>query len=543
MIGAEQEHRAARSVAPPPGMLPESLLRELEEVRGSEVLCGRDVDLDGALAEAERDCDDLGQRLIAHVFHLVGEAAHVRDNGEDPASAYSRAARACEAALRVARSSKGEKDAEERLAIARYGLSASLRALGELSDDAEASIRLYARAVVIGEEMVRAVSVDEAPRKWGVAQSDLADALCKQASLLKEENESLPLYRRAIEVGEAAQRILKKRFFGNRRERHEWSELQFCLAKSYLEIAISIDGEETRDLLERSLVSYRSSLRNMDRKGFPMKRITALEGLGRVLMLLGDLRNGKYGRRDFDMAAHAFRMACAASRREWKPMSLAMNRTRLGACYRARAGVSSRFIARFFLSASAEAYRASLRLFTPDDTPVSWMENQERLGSCLLELSGYFGGAKSRRLIVRSQEAFKTAMHIDEAENFPHMRATIQNRLAVAHRKLAKAGPKSEAMDHYNRAREACEAAIEVFDKMGTAEERIMNRYYLSTLFSEMARFVEDKEEALELHDRAIEICEEGLSMRDGDVEVSQYDELLDNLKFLRQRTLFQKSG
>lgn len=543
MNWSKQELGTTRSVPATSGILPQSLRLELDEIRDSDVLCGPDSELDGAIAEAARDCDDLGERLIAHVFHLIGEAARVRDEGEDPSGVYSRAARACEAALRVENRGKREKNAGERLAIARCGLSASLRALGELCDDAKTSVRLYSRAVEVGEEMVRAVSEEEAPREWATAQSDLADALYKHASFLEERNDFLPLYQRAVEAGEAAQRILKKRFFWKRRERDEWSELQYCLATSYLEIAIGIDNEDSRDLLERSIISYRSALRNVDRKGFPLKRLRALEGLGRALMLLGDLKNDKDGRRDFDRAGRAFRLACAVARKELKPMSLAMNRTRLGACYRTRARLSSGLIARIFLSGSVSAYRSSLTLFSPDETPVNWMETQERLGCCLLECSIHCGGATAKRMIANAQEAFHAAMQCSAAENFPLTLASIQTRVAVAYRKLAKAGPLSEAMGQFDRAREACKAAIEVFDRIGAAEERRMNRYYMSTLFLDMTRFAKDKEEALEFHDRAIEFCEEGLSIRDGEDEDREYVELLDNLKFLRQRARFQNSG
>lgn len=535
MIGADMERRAALKVIDSPGRLPHVLLQELDMVRGSDVLCGNDAELDETLEKAARDCEDLGDRLMVHVFRLIGEATRARDEGEDATGAFSRAARACEAALRVGATDDEGENVRERRAFARFGLSTSLRALGDLSDDAEESIRLFARAVEVGEEAARAISEEEAPHEWAAAQSGLADALYKQALFLDEEKTSRPLYERAIKAGEAARRILKKRILWRRRDRHEWAELQKCLATSYLEIAMYINGEESHELLVRSVKAHRSALRNVNRKAYPMKYTRILESLGLACMKQGSLKFGKEGRRHLDKAADAFQMAYKSVRREEEPLCWVRNQARMGSCLRARAAISSRMVALILLSRAVVAYESSLKLLSHDGTPKDWAVYHDDMGDCLFDMAHRCSGETARRLFSRAQGAYEEALKSVNRKNGPHFWASLQTSIAATLRRQAIAGPEFEAMRLLASAQKVCEGAMRAFDSLGATKGQGLTRSYLATIIGGIAVRTMDKDEALALYKKAIMICEEGVKIcKRGQAENQRVD-LLDSLKRLRQ--------
>ena len=542
MIGADLERRAALRVIDSPGRLPHVLRQELDMVRGSDVLCGKDAELDETLEKAARDCHDLGDRLMVHVFRLIGEAARARDEGEDATGAYSRAARACEAALRVEAEDDEGENVRERRAFARFGLSASLRALGDLSDDTAESIRLFARAVEVGEEAARALSEEEAPQEWAAAQSCLADALYKQALFLDEEKTSRPLYERAIEAGEAARRILKRRIRWRRRDRHDWAELQKCLATSYLEIAMYINGEDSHDLLARSVKAHKSALRNVNRKAFPMKYTRYLESLGLACMKQGSLNYGKEGRRHLDAAADAFQKAYKSVRREKQPLCWVRNQARMGSCLRARAAVSSRMVAMILLSRAVVAYESALKLLSHDGTPKDWASYQDDLGDCLFDMAGRCSGETSRRLFSRAQGAYEEALRSVNRKNGLHFWASLQTSIAVTLRWQAIAGPEFEAMRLLANARKVCEEAMRAFDQLGATKGQGWSRNTLAGIIGGIAFRTNDLDESLELYERAIKICEEGVKICKGDEGEKQRVGLLDSLKIYRQCVRNMKS-
>ena len=542
MIGTENRSRTTLSVIESPGKLPDGLRRELAEIRGSNVLCGKDAELDGALAEAVRDCDDLGERLMVHVFRRIGEAARARDEGEDPTGAYFRAARVCEAALRAGVAEREGENARERLAIARCGLSASLRALGELSKNNADSVRLFARAVEVGEEAARAVSEQDAPQEWAAAQSGLADALCKQGLFLDDENVSRPLYERAVEAGEAAKRVLRRRD-----GRDEWVDLRRCLAISYLELGLIIDGEGSHRMLARSASAFKSVLRHMKRQVDPQKYTRTLESLGLAHMKRGELLmevdEGKHARRHFARAANVFERACNSVVREKDPMRWARNHTRVGSCCRARAGLASRPVAMVFFSRAVASYEAALKVYTPEDAPWEWAVYHERLGSCLVDMANRCNGSAARSLFSRSLDAYEGAMKSVNSRNAPQLWAMIQTSISLAHRWQGSKGPGYEAMRHFQRSMEVCDGARMVFDRLGSAGfEQCLSRHFLGSLLGEMADHAKDREEALEYLERGVRLCEEGVNICKRRKADDQLTHVMKTLKCLRTRVRRMKS-
>lgn len=542
MIGAENHRRTTLSVIESPEKLPDGLRRELAEVRGSDVLCGKDAELDGALADAGRDCDDLGERLMVHVYRHIGEAARARDEGEDPTGAYFRAARVCEATLRAGVAEHEGENARERLAIARCGLSASLRALGELSNNNADSIRLFARAVEVGEEAARAVTEQDSPQEWAAAQCGLADALFKQGLFLDDVNASRPLYERAVEAGEAAKRVLRRRD-----GRDEWVELQSCLATSYLELGLIIDGEESHGMLVRSVSAFKSALRHMKRESDPQKYTRMLESLGLAHMKRGELLmevdGGKDSLRHFARAAKDFERACHSVNREKDPMRWARNHTRVGSCCRGRARLGKWPVAMVFLSRAVASYEAALKVYTPEDAPWEWAVYHERLGSCLVDMANSCNGQMARRLFSRALDAYDGAMKSVNSRNAPQLWAMIQTSISLAHRWQGSKGPAYEAMRHFQRSMEVCEGARKVFDRLGSAEfEQCLSRHFLGSLLGEMADHAKDKEEALEYVERGVRYCEEGVNICKRRKADDQLTHVMKTLKYLRTRVRRLKS-
>ena len=542
MSGAENRHRTTLSVIESPEKLPDGLRKELAEIRGSDVLCGKDADLDGALADAVRDCEDLGERLMVHVFRHIGEAARARDEGEDPTGAYFRAARVCEATLRAGVAEHEGENARERLVIARCGLSASLLALGDLSKNDADSVRLFARAVEVGEEAAGSVSEQDAPHVWAAAQRGLADALCKQGLFLDDEKISRPLYERAVEAGEAAKRVLRRRD-----GRDEWADFQKCLATSYLELALIVGGDESHDMLERSARAFKIALRHMRRRNDPQKYARTLESLGLAHMKRGELLMeadcGKKARRHFGRAANVFERAINSEPRENDPMRWARNHTRVGSCCRARAGLSSWPIALVFLSRAFASYEASLKVYSPEDSPWEWAMYHERLGTCLVDMANHCDDSTARRLFSRALDAYEGAMKSINSRNAPQLWAMIQTSMSLAHRWIGARCPDYEAMRHLRRSMEIIEGARMVFDRMGsTAFERCLTRHFIGSLLGDMADHANNNEEAIEYLERGVRACEEGVQICKGSKADDQLTHVMKTLKYLRMRLQRLKS-
>ena len=83
---------------------------------------------------------------------------------------------------------------------------------------------------------------------------------------------------------------------------------------------------------------------------------------------------------------------------------------------------------------------------------------------------------------------------------------------------------------------------MKAFDSLGATKGQAMTRSYFAAIIGEIAVRTKNEDEALELYERAIDICEDGVKICKGGQAESQRVDLLDSLKRFRQRARSLKS-
>ena len=519
-----------------PSELPEGLLRELETVRNADVLCGPDPELDRAIEDAARVCPDLGDRLPNHAFRLFLQASPADSEG-DLFTAFSRVARASEAASRVC-ASEGAP-ARKRWAQMQSQLCRSLRVLG-VTSDAEDSRRLFSRAVDAGEEAVQAYSECDSPRDCAIAKGCLAHAMRNLASLEEDSDKSGRLLARAIATAESARNTLP---LGQENLQDQSQILLNTLSVVQLAVAKIFDGEDPDRTPVRAVDAQKAALDFLDRKTDLQAYALAQEQLGIARSRQAEFETGKKACRMHAAAAEAFEAALQVRSRKDDSIRWGMDQVRLAEALRGQAKSTGKAAAARLLERAAAAYEAALQAFTPEKFPEKSAYYHGDLAETLFDLATLDDDWDAYHVIDRARKVLQRAIPIAEGLGDSLYRARLQFGLVTTHRKLAFHVSEDKAMRLYRHALEHCEEALSVFYQLETRpEKRLMVRILLATVLSEMAYRCMDLDESVELFDRSIRVFEEGLQECVGTAE-SQRAGILRNLNKTRKERDFRTSA
>lgn len=517
--------------------LPEGLLRELETVRGADVLCGTDPELDRAIEDAARICPDLRDRLPNHAFSLFFDASPAKSENEDSVAVYARVARASEAAARICESEGAP--ARKRWAQMREQLCCSLRVLGELSEEENESRRLLARAVEAGEDAFQIFAECDRPRESAVAKGHLAHVLRIQASMAKDREESGRILARAIVAAEGARATLEHGL-GNQQDQSQ--QLLNALSMVQLDGIRIFDGEDPGRNPARAVEEQKAALDKLIRKDDPQAYALAQEQLGLARSSQAELETGKEARRMHAAAAEAFEAASHIRSEKDAPARWAQCIAWLASSLRSQAESSGRSASARLYERAAGAYESALRVYTPEKFSKESIYYHEMLAEVLLARAalGEFGNV--RQPLQRARKVYQRAIPIAAERGAPLDKARLQIGLVSTLRKLAFCVSADKAMRLYRQALEHCEEASGIFDREARPENRLKARVLLAAVFSETAYRCMNVNESVELFDRSIRIYEDGLKECEGPGE-SQRAGILRNLNKTREERDFRASS
>lgn len=494
--------------------LPEALQKELDKVRGADVLCGPDPKLDKALDAVRGEASDLGTALAIRAHQLFVEADRSGVAGDFDADRYARAARTAEAASRI-----GSKEdvPPPHWARARYALSVCLRVLGGINILPAEHRRLHARSVEVGEDAVEGFPEHEYPEEWAAAQGNLLVVLRRLAVTEENDEVAFDMFKRAVKAGEEAKRVWTKR--GAPRD---WAKMQNGIAAALMEHADKLEDEDKREPLDRAAKALMGALEVIDRKANEGDWVRAQERLAITCRDQAGRESGEKARRLFAASARAFKATIRAYSFAGRTPMLGQYQVYLGQVLAGQARFTGDKDAARIKALAVEAFEAALEVFTPQSYPAECLECSNELAGVLQEMAADSKGKKAIRLYHRAVQTVEKALNADPRQSDTPLRGSMMLGLARTLHDMSRLGPEEDARGLVLRAIEAGEGAVRISDKVGMKELQGMSRFHLGVMIREKSSNAATVLEARADIEKAIRLYEESLRFFEGNVEFAR---------------------
>ena len=153
----------------------------------------------------------------------------------------------------------------------------SLAGLGRLSQDDLEAVRLFARAIELGKEILDTFPEEQHPEECFAANEIIGSALRDQFERAKTDAESADLLKREIKAWNEAIRLHAK----SKRSKSR-TALQFSLASALRALSDFVEDAEACGLLDSASKIQEEALKFLDRNSEPERWIKAQEILGQM---------------------------------------------------------------------------------------------------------------------------------------------------------------------------------------------------------------------------------------------------------------------
>ena len=488
--------------------LPAPLSEKLELELGADELCGPDAELDELLEKAERECGDLGERLLVEMYNRLGPSDASPHASADPRKKFSALARSSEAASRILGKMEGF---ENYWAQARTLRSISLRMLGELCEDSVNACRILARSIEVAEETFQAFPKEASSIDWAKCQENLSQGLIQLASRMESGAGTREMMLRSVRACDKALLVLTKQD-----DPDSWASLHGALGYSLLKFSEHVDDDSACFMLARAGKMQETALETIDRKTAPSEWAHAKEILGSIRMRQAEVDNIGKASVFFAAAARAFKAALRAMRREEDPAHWACTQANFASALCGQAECSSKESATELYRRAAEGLKTALEAISREDSPDDFVEMSAKLGEALFGQAQGAKGKKKARLLERAVEAFEIADHDLNRESHAELWAQLRQILAKALRELARIGSDQQAIRLYRRSHDLAREAMAACDERQALAVRIAIRNLLGNILLELGCRIMDRNESPALFSEAKEHYEDGLRLCEG---------------------------
>ncbi len=297
-------------------------------------------------------------------------------------------------------------------AVAQNNLGTTLQALGGLEQGVERleeAVRAYRAALQVTPR-------DSAPANWAVIQNNLGLAhmsIGERGPGARQFERAVDAYRSALEV------TTRDDSPGN------WATIQSNLAGALAAIGEREGGTQR---LEQAVASYQSALEVYTRQEAPNDWAMTLSNLGLALNLLGE-RESSVDR--LNQAVSAYLSAMEVVTRESAPADWAIIQNNLG---NVLSSIAEREPGTKRWEETVAAYRAALEVYTQEDTPADWAMTQYNLGLALQFLGERETGTQRLEEAVL---AYLKALEVRTREASPYKWAITQTNLGSVYYLMA----------------------------------------------------------------------------------------------------------
>ena len=529
MARIEDEHIAAMLADKKLLELPSVLTDAIGRVPNAGILKGLKK-IDGAVDQANLECEDLGHRLLARIFrHFAKSGDNQYWDRDSRQSYYIYLAGVSWAALRYFM--KRGKPAEV-CAHARVGLAVGLGSLAELSENREEARELLASAIEFGEASVDGFWKVGNSEQWFRAYRVLLIAHLQLFQNLESISEKIGQLERSSDLAENAVRLGQE----NQTSRN-LAVLKTFLATSYRELSRYVDDDTDAEILLVQAIDIQDdALDFLDRKADRSEWVEAQENSGNLRMFLREVLDDGKARRCVTAAGKAYKAALGGISMFKEPQRWSRVNFNLGSTYRAEAGLTLKEAdAARLLRHSISAYRKAASIIRRETFPEDFPRLAYELADAHFELAQLKKGRKSRKLLQRSIEIFEFESRDFDCGRDPNRWLSYKMGLSRSLRHLGERSSSDDlAMGYYHRSVKNAEEALHVIDEAGHDLMKASVREFLGCVYFAMSRHASDEDSADELLVKSIESFDAGVRNCRGEASDSR-DEMKNMAVLLRR--------
>jgi tetratricopeptide (TPR) repeat protein len=282
-----------------------------------------------------------------------------------------------------------------------------------------------------------------------------------------------------------------------------WGTLWHFVGACHYDLAMGVNGEETKFHLDGAVSAYRSAL--TVRTNQPQQFAITMGNLGSALNEQADCAQDTNALTLLREAIGTFDSGLTACSQTKFPQQWAMIQLNYGAALRDNANRSEGGESPRLINEAVAAYRNALKIFTRAEFPKQWAAAKNNLANALIDLAHSSNKARAERLLEEAVSGLEETLAVRPNESFPDEWARTQNNLGNALADQADRTATTNFVPLMNRAASAYESALKVYTRDRLPRDFALTQNNLGNNCAKLANSgMTSTNEAIRLLDKAI---------------------------------------